>query len=156
MRRLPIIIALALFLSHGAAYALDTDVRAVIVTPLELTALNDGLSFGTFASTRRAGRIGSDGNPGTNGIQRFEDGENARYQVNGQPGASYTVRHDRNVTLTGDEGGATMRARLSKVGGEDALNDTGQDEFAISGDLRVPANQPAGTYTGTYNVTVNY
>lgn len=62
------------------------------------------------------------------------------------------------VTLTRDGGSETMRLNRFRLDGRRnrSLNNDGDLDFAVGGQLRVLANQAAGTYRGTFNVTVDY
>jgi hypothetical protein len=62
------------------------------------------------------------------------------------------------VTLSGVGGGATMTASKFHINGDknDWVTPATVFTFNVGARLNVGANQMAGTYTGTYTVTVNY
>ena len=64
------------------------------------------------------------------------------------------VGGDSNVTLNGSLGG-TMSSTLTYSAPTVTLGATG-GSFQVGGTLSVGANQAAGDYSGTFNVTANY
>ena len=77
-----------------------------------------------------------------------------------------TVSGDTSVTLTRTGGGAPamtaslVRAATTSGGGIALLGGTllpsGVQTYYVGGTLNVGANQPAGDYSGTFQLTVNY
>ncbi|MEO1046215.1 MAG: DUF4402 domain-containing protein [Pseudomonadota bacterium] len=83
----------------------------------------------------------------------------ARFSVSGT--ANLRVRitvEDRRVDLVRDGGTETMRLNRFRLDGgrRRFLDNNGDLDFAVGGQLRVRANQAAGTYRGTFNVSVDY
>ena len=78
-----------------------------------------------------------------------------------------TVSGDNSVTLTRAGGGGSMTATLTRamttsgggitlLGSSTTLLPSGVQTYYVGGTLTVPANQPAGDYSGTFTLTVNY
>ena len=78
----------------------------------------------------------------------------ANFDVQGTSGAVVLVGGDSSVTLNGSLGG-TMASTLTYSAANITLGTTG-GSFQVGGTLSVGANQTAGDYTGTFNVTANY
>ena len=78
----------------------------------------------------------------------------ANFDITGTNGAVVVVGGDANVTLNGSLGG-TMNSTLSYSATNVTLGATG-GSFQVGGTLSVGANQTAGDYSGTFNVTANY
>ncbi|WP_137869636.1 DUF4402 domain-containing protein [Sphingopyxis sp. 2PD] len=78
----------------------------------------------------------------------------ANFDVQGTDGAVVLVGGDPSVTLNGSLGG-TMTSSLTYSVPNITLGATGGN-FQVGGTLSVGANQTAGDYTGTFNVTANY
>ncbi len=76
------------------------------------------------------------------------------FDITGTNGAVVVVGGDANVTLNGSLGG-TMNSTLSYSATNVTLGATG-GSFQVGGTLSVGANQTAGDYSGTFNVTANY
>ena len=74
--------------------------------------------------------------------------------VQGTDGAVVLVGGDPSVTLNGSLGG-TMTSSLTYSVPNITLGATGGN-FQVGGTLSVGANQTAGDYSGTFNVTANY
>ncbi|WP_166944776.1 DUF4402 domain-containing protein [Sphingopyxis panaciterrae] len=155
----------------GPARAADTNVtaNAAIVRPNTLIKTDD-LDFGTLVSGTAAGSVTV--NPVTGarstsgGVTSVgNDAQRATFQGSGGI-LLITVSGSNSVTLSRAGGGApTMTASLVRAastgGGGIALLGTtllpsGVQTYYIGGTLTVPANQPAGDYSGTFTLTVNY
>lgn len=78
----------------------------------------------------------------------------ASFDVDGTEGAVVLVGGDSSVSLTGSLGG-TMTSSLTYSAANITLGATG-GSFQVGGTLSVGANQAAGDYTGTFNVTADY
>lgn len=78
----------------------------------------------------------------------------ANFDVQGTSGAVVGISGDTTVTLNGSISG-TMTSTLTYSAASLTLGATG-GSFQVGGTLSVGANQPAGDYTGTFNVTADY
>ena len=79
----------------------------------------------------------------------------ATFTVRGTAGSAYSVSVPTSVVLTG--AGSAMSATLSGTdAGAGAIGSNGTSTVTVSGALAVGANQAAGSYSGTFDVTVNY
>lgn len=78
----------------------------------------------------------------------------ANFNIAGTSGAVVLVGGDSSVTLNGSLGG-TMTSTLTYSATNVTLSATG-GSFQVGGTLSVGANQAAGDYSGTFNVTANY
>ena len=68
---------------------------------------------------------------------------------------TYSVSVDSNVNL--QKSGATdMPATLTLSAGDDEITGVTSKKFYVGGTLHVGNDQPAGQYTGTYQVSVTY
>lgn len=141
---------------------------SVVVRPSTLVKVDD-LDFGTIASAPTAGTVTVD--PVTNarsatGGATLVGATAQRAMFQGTGGIFLiTVSGDTSVTLTRAGGGATMTASLVRAastsgGGIALLGGTllpsGVQTYYVGGTLNVGANQPAGDYSGTFTLTVNY
>lgn len=153
------------------AHAADTNVtaNAAIVRPNTLIKTDD-LDFGTLVSGPTAGTASVNAVTGarttSGGVTPVgNDAQRATFQGTGGI-LLITVSGSTSVTLSRVGGGApTMTATLVRAastsgGGIALLGSTllpsGIQTYYIGGTLTVPANQPAGDYTGTFTLTVNY
>lgn len=139
----------------------DTDTAAgvataEIVAPISITHDTDAvLDFGTIVpgtaavgsvtvTTLGAGSVGGEAQfvPGsTNSADAFT--------VTGQANRGFDIETG-NESMAGGMSFVTSAAATGTIG---AGNTVG---VAVGGTLTVPANQPAGVYPGTYDVTVTY
>ncbi|MBJ7501624.1 MAG: DUF4402 domain-containing protein [Sphingopyxis sp.] len=154
-----------------AAQAADMNgiANAAVVRPNTLIKTDD-LDFGTLISGTTGGTATinpvTDARTTSGGVTPV--GTAARRAVFQGTGGILliTVSGSTSVTLTRAGGGApTMTASLVRAastsgGGIALLGGTllpsGVQTYYIGGTLTVPANQPAGDYSGTFTLTVNY
>jgi hypothetical protein len=171
-----IILFAAIFMMAGFACRVmaqateNTTAGAVIITPITITE-TAALHFGVMAVLA--------GTPGTCvlstlGVRTATGGvnlsvqapvaTNAAYNVTGQASTTYALTLPATITVTKAVTLETMTistllARFNGAGA-DAVTSTlavgGTDSFTVGGTLAVAAAQVAGTYAGTFNVTVAY
>ena len=126
-----------------------------IFTPITVTQ-TQGLDFGAITS----GASGTVAIAQANGARTVSGGVGAiavnvgkagAFAVNGQSNAAINVVVGANITgFAGGITGTTLASGLPVVlAGTSAT-------FNVGGSLNVPANTPAGAYTGSYTVAVNY
>jgi hypothetical protein len=165
------IIAAASAAPCAPAQAADTGgaANAVVVRPNTLIKTDD-LDFGALLSGPAGGTVTI--NPVTNarsaaGGVTLVGGDGRRAAFQGTGGLLLiTVSGSTSVTLTRAGGGAPpmtaslVRAATTSGGGIALLGATllpsGVQTYYIGGTLNVPPNQPAGDYSGTFTLTVNY
>lgn len=155
----------------GPAYAADMPgtANAAVVRPNTLIKTDD-LDFGTLISGATGGTVTINALTGarttTGGVTPVGGGtQRAVFQGTGGI-LLITVSGDTSVTLVragGDAPNMTatlVRATSTSGGGIALLGGTllpsGVQTYYIGGTLTVPANQPAGDYSGTFTLTVNY
>ncbi|MDD4065355.1 MAG: DUF4402 domain-containing protein [Bacteroidales bacterium] len=79
----------------------------------------------------------------------------AQFNITGDANELFSIDLDETVSMTGD--GGSLSVTLTKN-----LNDTdntlgsGAAVLYVGGSFTIPAGQTAGTYTGTFDVTVTY
>lgn len=148
-----------------SAKAADTDsatASATVAAPITVTKDTD-LLFGDIAPTASAGvvtmtpagSISSDANTellgGTTSAASFD--------ITGEASTAFTASVDATATLNGSgtAAGESMTVTLSNdVPGSPALDGSGVATINVGGALAVGANQVAGPYSGTFDVTVSY
>jgi len=170
-RALTIAVAAAMALPCAPAQAANMNgtVNAAVVRPNTLIKTDD-LDFGTMTSGTTGGTVSINAVTGarttTGGVTPIGAGtQRAVFQGTGGI-LLITVSGDTSVTLVRAGGGASnmtatlVRAASTSGGGIALLSGTllpsGVQTYYIGGTLTVPANQPAGDYSGTFTLTVNY
>lgn len=78
------------------------------------------------------------------------------FNITGEPNVSVTVTLPSSITLTGSTGGTMTVNTFTKSVASPTLNSSGQLSLGIGANLNINASQTAGTYTGTYTLTINY
>lgn len=150
--------AVAAMLVAGHAQAADSvnaGASVEIAAPVSITQ-DTALAFGAIGPSLVAGTV----TVALGGAQSVTGGVSAlggtvaagAFSVTGASGATYGVTVPASVSLTGP--GAPMLATLTHDGGGTLTG--GTDSFNVGGTLAVGVSQTAGSYTGTYTVSVNY
>jgi spore coat protein U-like protein len=157
-----IALAAALLLLAGNATAQTaTSTVTVEVESRAITLANvAGLNFGTILPYGSAGSVFvySNGTYATSNafISNATGIAASAWAVTGVPGAPYAVTLPNSVTITNGTETMTVNSFSRSGGGQLNLDAAGNGTFTVGARLNVGANQPAGTYAGTFNVTVNY
>ena len=135
---------------------------ARVILPTQITKLND-MDFGFVTVTSVGTAIidsGTDAVTTTGGVLFAGGLPHAAKFAAVSP--SKTVVHIRlpkkPTTLTRSGGTETMTVDTWTINGSETRNVVAREtfEFAIGATLHVAANQVEGTYTGTFDVTVDY
>lgn len=141
----------------------DGTATATILTPISITA-DAELEFGSIA----AGSQESDVKISTAGARSLESGDATLYtsdagqqgtfDVSGADNHTYSITLPSNgtVTLTGPGDPMAVKDFTSDPLGTGTLDGTGNQTINVGATLVVGAPQTAGSYTGTYTVTVDY
>ena len=145
----------------GSAHAATgtANASAVILTPISITK-NVDLAFGdVYPDAAAAGTVTVDaaGTRSAGGAAALgaTAGAAAQFAVSGEASAAYTITLPAAaVTLT--SGADTMTVDAFSTDGTGTLDGTGNENINVGATLNVGVNQPAGTYSGTFDVTVNY
>jgi spore coat protein U-like protein len=156
-------VLLAAGLSQAAANSNTTDtetanVTATVVAPITLTKTSD-LSFGTFTSDTSACTvaIGATSTQTITGNCAALSGSAtsaAAFTVGGSGNRSFTTNVSATSASLSDGAGHTMGLTLQNNAPTHLTN--GAATINVYGSLAVAANQAAGSYTDTVNVTVSY
>jgi len=84
----------------------------------------------------------------------------AAYSVTGDAGATYTITLPGSIYITGTTWPWTAMPvngfTTSKTGNASTLGTGGTDSFTLGATLNLASGQAAGTYTGTFDVSVAY
>jgi len=147
-------------MSQSALAATGTaNASAVILTPISI-ANNTGLDFGdVYPDSATAGTVTVDATgartAGGAAALGATPGAAAQFTVSGQASALYTITLPAAaVTLT--SGANSMTIDTFTTDGTGTLDGTGNEVINVGATLNVSANQAPGTYSGTFDVTVNY
>ncbi|MDH5408963.1 MAG: DUF4402 domain-containing protein [Gammaproteobacteria bacterium] len=152
--------ALASMSGSVQAATATASASATILTPIAI-ATTTNMSFGdVYADNVSSGTVVLD----TAGARTVTGGAStgptagtaAVFAVTGTPSATYAVTLPatpvtiQNVALDS----MTVDTYVSNSGG--ALSGAGTDSFNVGATLNVGISQPTGSYTGNFDVTVNY
>jgi hypothetical protein len=159
-----ILLAVVFVFIANVAFATTTttpvagDIAAKIVAPLTVThASGAKLNFGTLVSpTSAATVVISNANPGVatdTGVQRIaaDAVSSDHFTVVNPEGVQYSVAIQESTVSIGTGTPMTVSAFNPSC----SSGCTGTDIY-VGGQLDINANQPAGTYTGQYHLTITY
>ncbi len=156
------ILAVSAALMSTVSQAADATATAsaTVIAPIQIAKQTD-LAFGSFAATSVAGSviIAPGGGVTTSNVSLVSGSTNAAsFTVSGAASTAYSITLPLNNTVTIDSGGDSMDVNsfTSDPSGTGTLSAGGADTLNVGATLEVGANQPAGTYTGTFDVTVEY
>lgn len=152
-------IAAAALISNAQA-APDTasttgNASATVITPITV-AESVAMSYGTFAASPTiAGTLvlGTNGSVTATNVDYVSGAVPGEFNVTGTASATYAVSAISDITLTSGTDTMTISS-VNTSGG--TLTAGGIDTVLVGGTLNVGAGQAAGSYTGTYAVTVTY
>jgi len=143
-----------------AANATSGSASATIASPISIQETT-GLSFGSVTAGITAGTVTvapAGGATYGGGVTNFGGGAvPAAFLVTGAVNTAYSVSMDLSATLTSGVNSMTVDTFATNLtNNAGTLSATGTATVNVGATLNVAANQPAGAYTGTYNITVNY
>lgn len=146
---------------RAQASATDTaDITALISNPITLTKTGD-LDFGEISpSTGITTVIVTTASATTGSTASLVGGTPAAasFDVGGLAARTYSITLPSSTTI--DDAGAgvimTVNSFNHDAGGTPALDGSGTDTFNVGATLTVGADQLAGSYIGSFDVTVDY
>ncbi len=157
------LLAVALLgLSANAAAQTASSTMNVEIETRSITLENTGgLNFGKVLPYGSAGSIYVDPNYNTaNATNAFvSNTANVRrssWKVTGVSGAAYNVTLPTSVVISNGTENMEVNTFRRSGGPQLYLDAAGNGIFYVGALLNVGANQPAGIYTGMFNVTVSY
>ena len=149
--------------AQTSSTAQDVSATAKIITPINIELTNSGLNFGTLVPSGTNGTVtvtSADARTNSNVgfIEQEDDFNAASFKVTGEESYifSITLPDDDEIELESNSNKMEVNAFSSSL--PLANNSIGSDgtTFKVGATLSVDANQPAGTYTGEFDVTVAY
>jgi hypothetical protein len=161
-------IALATFLLPALAQAQiqaqpssDTGDISVTIENQAITLTNEtALYFGTILPFGRPGTatVAPSGSESSSDVFISSPGHAAAWSVTGVPNAPYAITLPSSPVVITSGSNSMNVDTFTRTGGSGPvfLNNSGNGSFNVGATLHVGANQPAGSYIGTYTVTVAY
>lgn len=122
---------------------------------------SQSLLFGNIIASAAGGTvtISNTGAPAYDGVAaptaNEGDRQEARFTVKGENDATYSLTLPTKVTLGSEATSESMELTGFNTDAKKVLAE-GQEIFGVGATLNVNANQPAGEYTGSFEVTVAY
>lgn len=144
----------------------NANASATVIAPLAIAAASD-LAFGSFAPGAGGSvTISTSGARSASGVLLLTSSASAaRFNITGQPNATYTITHGGTPVLTNAASDTMALAKFSDLTAGNAtsgnvaagtLGAAGTQSLYVGGTLTVAAAQPAGVYTGDVIATVEY
>jgi len=140
------------------AASVDGDASATVVSGIAISQ-NTALSFGNFAAgTGGTVVIGTDGarsQTGAVSLSTVDAGSQGIFDVTGEGNATFAITLPANATLTSGANTMTVDTFTSDPSGTGTLS-SGSASINVGATLTVADSQAAGSYSGTYTVSVDY
>jgi hypothetical protein len=153
-----IALAAAVLAAPAKADTKTASATATVMIPMTITKTAD-LRFGSFAPTTTAGTvtIATGGGRTSSNVQlsSMTTSGAAAFSVAGDTTATYAITLPGSATLTNGASSMTISSFVSNPSGTGTLV-AGAGTVSIGGTLAVGASQTAGSYTGTFSVTMDY
>lgn len=152
----------ALGVSAGAMQAHATNVTgnasATIQTPIVLSE-DTAMDFATIVADAAGDTVTLDsaGSISATGTSTFSGTPAAgAFSATGTPNSAVTISFSSGDVLSGPGTDMGLGNFTNDAGGSPAFDGSGNLAFNVGADLTVNASQTAGSYSGTYTLTVDY
>ena len=135
--------------------------KVLLLIPLTLTKVDD-LSFGTIVPSPVAGTVtinaktGARTSAGGVTLVPSDPGQRGLFAWAGTPGQPVDFDISYPATLDDGAGHSVQVAILFLQNSSTITNASGVAQTGVGGSILISANQAAGTYTNTFDVTANY
>lgn len=150
-----------------SSFAQQTDVghaTATVIKALSVEEIGAGLNFGTFGSTSAVTTVtiaptAGGARTGDADMVLTAAGNSGDFKVVGEEDGVYSfviTELAAGIDLVGTVPADIMHMTFSQSVTNNGLLTAGEQHVYVGGTLTVPVNANAGTYTGTYNVSVAY
>ena len=155
--------AVAIFASTQAfaASQATANASATVLSPITIAKVDD-MNFGSFVSGTSAGSVALTPASATNktgaGVLNPDgEGSAAKFSVTGLSNGVFSITLPTSVTLTATGGTMTVDTFTTDLSPTAAtLSAGGLADLYVGATLQVGAAQADGTYTGTFDVSVDY
>jgi hypothetical protein len=154
MKKIALAAAVAALLPTSAFAATDQgEATALVVSPITIThRVGSVLDFGAFAVASGQVSVTAGGVGSTSGIVQLGTVAADAFDVAGDANRSFSI-----VTTGGSVSNGTDTMAFSTASAASGtLDGTGNAAFTVGGTLTVGGTESAGTYTGSYDATVEY
>lgn len=152
------VIGLLFYMSAAEADSISANSIASVISPISVVETT-GLDFGAFSSPTSSGTVVREifSRSVTGGIELIsaDQGSPANFTTSGEPLAIYSTTLPVSTTVT--KGIDTMTVNnFVFLAPSVLISLVGTSFFVVGATLEVGADQPTGTYTGTYQLSVIY
>lgn len=149
----------ALSASQAWAASASSTADAEVVLPISISNTT-GMNFGRVSPTGIAGTVvlnaASTRTPTNVDLLSGGTVAAATFVVRGGASEAYAITLPASATITSGANNMTVDSFTHDAGGSPTLDATGNDSFNVGATLNVGASQAAGSYSGTFSVTVDY
>lgn len=158
-----ILTSMGIYAQGNPTATVTSTASATIIQPIEIAKVTD-LAFGNVASGTADGTvvIATDGTrTSTGGVALIDAGSvsnAAIFDITGLADATFTIEVPSSIIIQ-TSGGAnqmTVNNFVSNLGASSVLDENGEAKLQVGATLNVTAQQPAGMYSGTFDVIVAY
>lgn len=151
---------LALFVGINAASAVTATGQATVVIQTAITATPvQSMDFGTIVPGSTAATVSMTAAGVRNapaGVSTYGTSQAGTFTITAAPSTPVTFAFTNGTLTSGSNTMTVQNFTHTTSTGTDTMPATGPMTLNVGADLLVGANQAAGTYNGTYQVTVGY
>jgi hypothetical protein len=142
---------------QGHAASATANASATVIAAIAVSKTAD-MNFGSVVPTASAGTVAlSTAGAVTSTLTTTGAHSAAAFNVTGGANEAYSIALPSSASLSdGASHTMTVNTFTSSAGASSTLNGSGTSSFTVGATLQVGANQVAGAYTGTFQVTVAY
>lgn len=154
MKKIVLAAAIAALLPTSAFAATDQgEATALVVSPITIThQVGAVLDFGAFAATPGQVSVTAGGAGSTSGVVQLGTVAADAFDVSGDLNRTFSIATTSGAVTNGTD---TMNFTTTSAA-SGLLDGTGNASFSVGGTLTVAGTETAGTYTGSYDATVEY
>ena len=154
MKKIVLAAAVAALLPTSAFAATDQgEATALVVSPITIThQVGAALDFGAFDASAGQVSVTPGGVGSTSGVVQLGTVAADAFDVSGDLNRSFSIATSSGTIGNGSD---TMTFTTTAAAGG-LLDGTGNASFTVGGTLTVDGTESSGTYTGSYDATVEY
>lgn len=141
-----------------SVYAISITGNVSAVIKAAITAIQtQQMNFGTISSAATAGTVTlSPAGVRTSTLQYYNTAAAGTFTITAAPSTALTVTYGNGTLTSGANNMTVSNFTSSSTPASNTTDGSGNLTLNVGADLAVGANQPSGSYAGTYTVTLSY
>lgn len=147
-----------LFFSGAATAATITGNATVLIQNTIGTSQTQQMNFATVSPTANPGvvTLSPAGVASSSTLDTYGTGAAGKFNIVAQPSTLLNISFSNGTVSNGSESMTLDNFTSTSIPASNTTDSSGLLALSVGANLNVGANQPSGTYNGTYTVTVSY